>query len=377
LADVYYYNAFSIWSLIPNLIACVVGTRPNFVKMSPVIQELQRRGLPHFLVHTGQHYNQQMSTIFFEELAMPRPDIYLGVGSGSHAEQTARIMIGFEAVCIERQPMLVIVAGDVNSTLACALAAAKLHIPVAHVEAGLRSFDRAMPEEINRILTDQLATLLFTTEASAITHLLNEGIDSTNIYEVGNTMIDTLHTHLDKALRQQPWQTYGFEPENYALVTFHRPANVDERSAVVELASALSRLAEHMPVLFPIHPRTLANGGGLWESVPGIHIVEPLGYLEFLGLMARARTVITDSGGVQEETTALGVPCVTVRASTERPVTVTEGTNRLVGVSADDIVQAALSRTSKTGHIPPLWDGHAAKRIGDVIEDWYKKQHLA
>jgi UDP-N-acetylglucosamine 2-epimerase (non-hydrolysing) len=342
--------------------------------MAPIIQELQQRGLPHFLVHTGQHYNKQMSTVFFEELHMPRPDVYLGIGSGSHAEQTARIMVAFENLCVERKPSLVIVAGDVNSTLACALAATKLHIPVAHVESGLRSFDRTMPEEINRILTDQIASLLFTTESSAFTHLSDEGIDLTKVFAVGNTMIDTLHHHLDKALSQQPWNRYGFQPDNYILVTFHRPANVDNPAVATQLAQALKRIGEHIPVIFPIHPRTLMNGNGLWESLAGVQIVDPLGYLEFLGLMARAKMVITDSGGIQEETTALGIRCLTVRATTERPVTITQGTNRLIGASADEIVDAVFALPVLNKHIPPMWDGRAAGRIVDIIEQWQTDQ---
>jgi len=320
-------------------ICTVVGARPNFMKMAPVILELKRRELLQFSVHTGQHYDAQMSTIFFNELGMPKPDAFLGVGSCSHAEQTARIMVSFEKICLEQNPALVIVAGDVNSTLACALVAAKLHIPVAHVESGLRSFDRSMPEEINRILTDHLSSILFTTETSGNDNLRKEGIFSDQIHFVGNTMIDSLIAHLDKALAKQPWQKFKLNPDSYGLVTLHRPANVDDVAALTEI--------------------------GL------IRIVEPLGYLDFLALMAKAKLVLTDSGGIQEETTILGVPCVTIRSNTERPITVESGTNRLAGVTKQGIILAsrdALSQNILNIKPPALWDGKAANRIGDVIE---------
>jgi UDP-N-acetylglucosamine 2-epimerase (non-hydrolysing) len=354
------------------MICTVVGARPNFMKMAPIILELQQRGMPQVFVHTGQHYDAAMSTIFFDELGMPQPDVYLGVGSGSHAEQTARVMIAFEAVCQQVKPSLVIVAGDVNSTLACALTAAKLHIPVAHVEAGLRSFDRDMPEEINRILTDHLAGLLFTTEPSGKEHLLQEGITSEYIHFVGNTMIDSLRSHLDNALKRQPWHAYNLQPHDYGLVTFHRPSNVDDETTRLELATALREISQTLPLLFPMHPRTLAKGEGIWESIRGLKITEPLGYLEFLGLMARARVVITDSGGVQEETTALGVPCVTVRLNTERPITVTQGTNRLVPPIASKIVTAVGNPVQRATAIPEFWDGRASHRLVNVIQSWLR-----
>jgi UDP-N-acetylglucosamine 2-epimerase (non-hydrolysing) len=357
------------------MIATVVGARPNFMKMAPIIQELKRRGLEQVFVHTGQHYDKQMSTVFFEELLMPQPDVYLGVGSGSHAEQTARIMTAFEKVCLEYRPQLVIVAGDVNSTLACALTAAKLNIPIAHIESGLRSFDRTMPEEINRILTDHLCELLFTTEDSGNTNLNREGISPEKVYFVGNTMIDTLTTHLEKALERRPWEEYGLQPANYAVVTLHRPSNVDDPATLKELVQALATLGKTLPVLFPMHPRTAAAGKDLWHSLEGVRIVEPLGYLDFLGLMAKAKVVVTDSGGIQEETTVLGVPCVTVRHNTERPVTLTTGTNRLVAPVATEIVKAVQKPFRLTGHRPALWDGQAAKRAVDVIESWIKHCH--
>lgn len=331
---------------------------------------MARRQLPQLLVHTGQHYDAQMSAIFFEQLGMPPPHVYLGVGSGSHAQQTARIMTAFERVCLEHQPDLVVVGGDVNSTLACALAAAKLSIPVAHVESGLRSFDRTMPEEINRVLTDHIAELLFTTEASAHDNLAREGIAAEKIHFVGNTMIDSLRAHLESALALTPWRRFDLQPGEYGLVTFHRPSNVDVPEARQELASALAEIASKLPLVFPVHPRTLAQSNGLWESIVGLRITEPLGYLDFLGLMARAKVVITDSGGVQEETTALGVACVTVRPNTERPVTVTQGTNRLVKTERRAIVEAVSAPLERPGVVPDLWDGQAAPRVVNVVEIW-------
>jgi UDP-N-acetylglucosamine 2-epimerase (non-hydrolysing) len=353
------------------MICTVVGARPNFMKMAPVIHALKARGLPQVFVHTGQHYDRNMSEVFFDQLGMPKPDEYLGVGSGSHADQTARIMMAFEGIC-QRYPITrVVVAGDVNSTLACALVASKLLIPVAHVEAGLRSFDRTMPEEINRILTDHLADLLFTTEPSGWVNLAHEGIDEEKVHYVGNSMIDSLRAHLDNALALQPWQGYGLTPGAYGIVTLHRPANVDHPPIARQIAAALEAAGEQLPLLFPIHPRTLANGRAIWEGLANVRLVEPLGYLEFIGLMARARVVITDSGGIQEETTALGVPCLTVRENTERPVTITEGTNRLVRAERDALL-AALSAvpepsTRPLWRAPHLWDGFAAQRIVDVL----------
>lgn len=357
------------------MICMVVGARPNFMKMAPVIEEVGRRGLSQLLVHTGQHYDTQMSDVFFRDLEMPQPDIYLGVGSGTHAEQTAKIMLAFEKVCEQKTPELVVVAGDVNSTLACALTAAKLHIPVAHVEAGLRSFDRTMPEETNRVLTDHISELLFTTEPSANENLQREGIDPRKIFFVGNTMIDTLRRHLDKALARRPWDVHHLQEGQYGVITLHRPANVDDGPAIRVLTTALGRLSTFIPLIFPIHPRTLAHGEALWRAIesPNLKLVEPLGYLDFLGLMARARVVITDSGGIQEETTALGVPCITVRPNTERPVTITHGTNRLVPPDVDALLAAALDHR-KTGmnSLPELWDGQAAGRIADVLEQWHR-----
>jgi UDP-N-acetylglucosamine 2-epimerase (non-hydrolysing) len=357
------------------LICCVVGARPNFMKIAPVFLELQRRGLPRMLVHTGQHYDASMSDVFLKQLGIPQPDRFLGVGSGSHAEQTARVMVAFEQVCLERETGLVVVGGDVNSTLACALVAAKLEIPVAHVEAGLRSFDRSMPEEINRVLTDHVSELLFTTERTGNENLLNEGIPPEWTHLVGNCMIDSLRFHLDAALANRPWGRFGVKPGSYGLVTLHRPAAVDDPVSLEEFRGALREIGAELPLLFPVHPRTRqrmedgARGGG-WEPV---RLMEPLGYLDFLGLMAEARLVLTDSGGIQEETTALGVPCVTMRDNTERPITVEMGTNRVAGTKRETIVAAALealSEPGRGGRVPPLWDGSAAVRAADVLEKW-------
>ncbi len=313
-----------------------------------------------------------MSTIFFDELGMPKPDMFLGVGSCSHAEQTARIMVSFEKLCLEQTPAMVIVAGDVNSTLACALVAAKLHIPVVHVESGLRSFDPSMPEEINRIVTDHLSSILFTTEPSGNDNLFKEGIAPGHVHFVGNTMIDSLKAHLDKALAEKPWQQYNLEPGSYGLVTLHRPANVDDLSILTEIGLALKEVSVDLPLFFPVHPRTrdkLKQTMAAWSS---IRIVEPLGYLDFLALMAKARLVLTDSGGIQEETTILGVPCVTIRPNTERPITIESGTNRLAGITKQGILEAArgaLSQKPLKAIPPALWDGQAAGRIVDVIEN--------
>jgi len=352
------------------MIVLVVGARPNFVKMSPLVAEMKKRNQEFVLVHTGQHYDFQMSQIFFDELEMPAPDIYLGAGSGSHAAQTASILVPFEESCLKLKPRLVIVAGDVNSTLACALVAAKLNISIAHVEAGLRSFDRTMPEEINRQLTDHLAELLFVTEPSGEANLLREGVEPGRIFFVGNTMIDSLRRYLPKALDRQPWRRYAWEEKQYGVVTLHRPSNVDSLVSARELIGALSEIGKKVPLLFPMHPRTAINMKIPLSSLKGVHIVEPLGYLDFLGLVAKAKFVITDSGGIQEETTVLGVPCITVRGSTERPITLTEGTNRLVSQKASEIVLASGIQTNYEPRIPKFWDGNASSRVVDVIQKW-------
>jgi len=355
------------------LICSVVGARPNFMKMAPIVRELRKRGLQNILVHTGQHYDAAMSRVFFQELGMPEPDVNLGVGTDSPTRQTARILIAFEEVCERQRPDLVLVGGDVTSTLAVALVAARLGIRLGHVEAGLRSFDRAMPEETNRIVTDHLSDLLFTTEASANENLAGEGIAAGRVHFVGNCMVDSLKQNIGAALAAEPWGSLGLDPGGYALLTLHRPSNVDEPASLEVLISTLESVAGRIPILFPIHPRTLARLRAADISVPpGIRTCEPLPYLTFLGLMAKARVVLTDSGGIQEETTALGVPCLTLRENTERPVTVTQGTNRLVGTDREEIcrcVDRVLSGDWPAGQQVPLWDGRASSRIVDVLVD--------
>ncbi len=355
-------------------ILCVVGARPNFMKMAPVVAALQKRGVTPRLIHTGQHYDAAMSHVFFEQLGMPEPDAHLQVGSGSHGEQTARILMAFEAVCLEDPPDWVVVAGDVNSTLACALVAAKLGIPVAHVEAGLRSFDRKMPEEVNRVLTDHLSQLLFTTERSGSGNLAREGIAPERIHFVGNCMVDSLLRHRKAAEDLTPWADFGLEAGNYALVTLHRPSNVDDPEVLSRIFSTLAKISESLPVLFPVHPRTKARLRDAGLDLPEtIQPVEALPYLSFLGLMARARCVLTDSGGIQEETTVLGVPCLTLRWNTERPITVEMGTNRLVGTDPHRIL--AGLQDLEDGNWPPgrqplLWDGEAGGRIAEAVLSW-------
>ena len=354
------------------MIITVVGARPNFVKMAPIIEEINRRRLPQWFVHTGQHYDERMSTVFFDELGMPQPDAYLGVGSGSHARQTARIMEAFEPVIREKRPGLVVVAGDVNSTLACALTASKMDVPVAHVEAGLRSFDRSMPEEINRVLTDHIADLLLVTEASGEANLLQEGIHPDRIRFTGNTMIDSLERHKKAALIRRPWERFGFTTGQYALATLHRPANVDSEDRLRDILGALERIGAEAPVLFPAHPRTKDRIESWQIDLANVRMIHPLGYLDFLGLMASARVVLTDSGGVQEETTALGVPCITIRENTERPITIDLGSNHLAGVTRAGIL-AAYAEALASGQAarrPPGWDGQAAGRVVDAIADW-------
>jgi UDP-N-acetylglucosamine 2-epimerase (non-hydrolysing) len=360
----------------------VVGARPNLMKMAPLVAEMTRHAeIEQTLLHTGQHYDDNMSRIFFDELDLPQPDIHLGVGSGSHAQQTAKVMVAFEGVCQELKPDLVVVVGDVNSTLACAITAAKLWIPVAHVEAGLRSFDRRMPEEINRIVTDALSDLLFTTSRDADENLRQEGIDPTKIYLVGNVMIDTLLAQRQRATQSDVLARLGLQPHGFALITLHRPSNADDPDTLRGILAALEVIQTHLPLIFPIHPRTRKNmeawGLANWVAAfDNLILTEPLGYLDFLCLMDHALLVLTDSGGIQEETTILGVPCLTLRESTERPVTVTEGTNEVIGSSPDRIVSASLAildGRGKKGRAPELWDGHAAERIVWVILDWWKK----
>jgi UDP-N-acetylglucosamine 2-epimerase (non-hydrolysing) len=348
-------------------IITVVGARPNFMKMAPVVAELRARNVPQVFVHTGQHYDAKMSSIFFEQLRMPTPDVYLGVGSGSHAEQTAKVLVGFEQLLKERGAARVVVAGDVNSTVACALAASKLGVPVAHVESGLRSRDRGMPEETNRILTDHMSDLLFVTEPAGVTNLAAEGITQ-GVHLVGNTMIDSVRTHLDNARALQPWKALQLTPKKYGIVTLHRPSNVDDAAVLSSLIDALGEVSQTLPLLFPAHPRTAARAQSALQKWPRIQVCEPLGYLEFLGLMADASVVLTDSGGIQEETTALGVRCITLRKNTERPITVDEGTNELLSPDNDDgslarRLQQAIAAPAKPARVPALWDGRAAQRV--------------
>jgi UDP-N-acetylglucosamine 2-epimerase (non-hydrolysing) len=355
----------------PMRIVYVIGTRPNFVKTAPVIAALRKR-LPegrHTIVHTGQHYDRTMSEVFFEELGVPAPDHMLEVGSGSHAEQTARTMERLEPVLEAERPDLVMVPGDVNSTLAAALTAVKMQIPLAHIESGLRSFDRTMPEEINRIVADEFAEYLFLHSDEAIENLRAEGIAEERMYFVGNTMIDTLVALEDRFRAAGSAAKLGVEPGGYALVTLHRPALVDG-DLLPETVRRLAELAHEMPVVFPVHPRTRKKMEAIESEHPGLLLSEPLGYVDFLSLIADAGAVVTDSGGIQEETTYLGIPCFTLRDNTERPVTIRVGTNTLLGLDPAAIagIPAALAeRPTERPEPPPLWDGHAAERIADVI----------
>ena len=354
----------------------VVGARPNLVKIASIIEETAKHPeIEQILLHTGQHYDDNMSKVFFDDLNIPRPDLYLGVGSASHAEQTARIMLAFEQVLLECKPDLVLVVGDVNSTMACAITALKLRTPVAHVEAGLRSFDRTMPEEINRVVTDALSDLLFTTEESANENLQREGIPEEKIFFVGNVMIDTLLKHRKKAMHTGILETLHLKRGEYAILTLHRPSNVDDREVFLRIIDALDWVQRRIRLVFPAHPRTAKQIhdfglGSKFEAINNLLLLEPLGYLEFLGLMSQAKFVLTDSGGIQEETTILQVPCLTLREQTERPVTVKEGTNIVVGNRTERIIEESkkiLAGKAKEGRVPKFWDGKAAKRIVEVI----------
>lgn len=358
----------------------VVGARPNFMKVAPIVEAMKRRNeefLP-LILHTGQHYDAQMSDAFFQDLQLPRPDIYLGVGSGTHAVQTAGVMQKFEPVVRQEQPDWVLVVGDVNSTLACALVCSKLGIRVAHVEAGLRSRDRTMPEEINRLLTDQIADLLLTPSQDADENLRAEGIPAERIRFVGNVMIDSLFAQLKRAEMSKVREEFNVAGKDYAVITLHRPANVDDRTTFVRILDALQQISRRLPIIFPVHPRTRSRIKelGLQEKiacVENLRLVEPLGYLDFLRLYSGARIVLTDSGGIQEETTALGIPCITLRENTERPITVEMGTNIIAGTLTEKIVQAASSALdtpydgTTSRRVPPLWDGYTADRILDAL----------
>jgi UDP-N-acetylglucosamine 2-epimerase (non-hydrolysing) len=366
----------------PGALLCVVGARPNYMKMAPLLRAFRGRAdlPPAVLVHTGQHYDPMLNDRLFEDLALPRPDINLGVGSGTHAIQTAEVMRRFEPVVDEHQPSCVVVVGDVNSTLACSLVAVKKGVPVAHVEAGLRSFDRAMPEEINRILTDQISDLLYTTERTAHDNLAREGIPAERMHFAGNVMIDSLLFHKSRAVpAAQTLQAAraGFGAEGYGVVTLHRPSNVDEPEALRASLQILCEVSERLPLVCALHPRTVArvDGFGYSDLLKGarIALLPPQGYLEMLGLMAGATLVLTDSGGMQEETTALSVPCLTLRENTERPITVEQGTNTLVGRERALIlrlVEEIVATGGKRGRMPQLWDGRAAERIAGHLAGW-------
>lgn len=355
----------------------IVGARPNFMKIAPIIKEMSHRSqLESILVHTGQHYDEKMSDAFFADLEIPPPDINLEVGSGSHAEQTAKIMLAFEPVVLNYKPDWVVVVGDVNSTVACTLVCSKLGIKVAHVEAGLRSFDRTMPEEINRLVTDAIADLLLTPSRDGDENLVKEGVAPEKIRFVGNVMIDSLYKNLPKAGQSPILNQLGVQKGSFGVITLHRPANVDQPEVLKEIILALGTISQHLPCIFPIHPRTRERirQFQLEELISkfAIKLIEPLGYLDFLQLYSNAALVLTDSGGIQEETTALGIPCLTLRENTERPITITEGTNRLIGTKREEIevaAQAALTAGTSGHKQLEYWDGKTAQRIVDAIID--------
>lgn len=379
------------WPADLGPVICVVGARPNFMKMAPILRAFSAHhpALPTLLVHTGQHYDRDMNDRLFVDLRLPHPDINLEVGSATHAVQTAEVMRRFEPVVDAQRPSCVLVVGDVNSTLACTLVSAKKEVPVVHVEAGLRSYDRAMPEEINRVLTDQIADRLYTTERSAQANLAREGIAEERVCFVGNVMIDSLLSNREFA--HSPTKTLQMagvdpavldDPRGYGVVTLHRPSNVDRAEQLAPLLSVLREVSEQLPLVFALHPRTRANidrfGLGELLASPRIILLPPQGYLEMLGLLAGAKLVLSDSGGLQEETTALGVPCLTIRENTERPITVEQGTNTLVGCDPQAIrkgVAEILSGTGKTGRVPELWDGRAAERIAADLSQWLLARH--
>ncbi len=359
---------------MPSPVLHVVGARPNFMKAAPVLRAVEALGVRQRLLHTGQHYDAALSDVFFRDLELPQPDVSLGVGSGSHAAQTAAIMVSLEEVLVAQPPPMVIAYGDVNSTIAAAVVCAKLGIPTAHVEAGLRSFDRSMPEEINRLVTDALADLLFVTSPEGMDNLAREGIAVERLHFVGNPMIDTLLRHLDR-LDAAAVRARLQVPERYVVATLHRPSNVDSLRAAERLVAALGEASRRLPVILPLHPRgrSMLESAGLAE-LTGVRVIEPLGYVDFLSLVRGSAAVVTDSGGIQEETTVLGVPCLTLRPNTERPVTITHGTNRLVTPEQlPDALDAALAGGQvPRGEGPPLWDGHAGERIAAVLAEWLR-----
>ncbi|WP_329743179.1 non-hydrolyzing UDP-N-acetylglucosamine 2-epimerase [Dyella sp. A6] len=352
----------------------IAAARPNFMKIAPLFHELNKQPWCKLrLVHTGQHYDKNMSDAFFHDLGLPKPDLHLGVGSGSHAEQTANVMLAYEAACVADRPDLIVVVGDVNSTVACSLVGSKLHITVAHLEAGLRSRDRCMPEEINRLVTDAIADILWTPSPDGDENLAAEGVPAEKITRVGNIMIDSYELMRDRIEARSTRQELGLADTEYGVVTLHRPSNVDEPAKLTELVAQLKSIATRVPLVFPVHPRTRKNleTFHLWTELvdaPGLQVIEPLGYVDFMNLVCGARLIITDSGGVQEETTYLGIPCLTLRTTTERPITVTEGTNRLVGTAElGETVDCILAGQWARGRKPDLWDGHAAARVAADI----------
>jgi len=360
-------------------IFCIVAARPNFMKIAPILAEIERRGrLEAVLVHTGQHYDTNMSDVFFQDLGIREPDIHLGIGSGSHAEQTGKLMMAFEKLCFTNRPDMVLVVGDVNATVACSLVASKLHIPVAHVEAGLRSGDRRMPEEINRIVTDALSDLLFTTSRDADENLLREGICAEKIHFTGNVMVDSLLRNLEKTNPEATVERVlgeQFIRKPFVLLTMHRPSNVDDLKALESWTAAFETIGQTITIVCPLHPRTagrLQEHGLEKRFKAAVNCISPLGYLDFTGLLQRASVVITDSGGLQEETTVLGVPCLTIRETTERPITISQGSNRLVGSQPEQLLQAMLELPAREekgqSPVPELWDGKASNRIVDLLD---------
>jgi len=357
-------------------IELIVGARPNFMKSAPLMKELARHPdiFETQLIHTGQHYNHELSQLFFDQLKMPQPDMYLGVGSGSHAEQTAKIMVSLEKILVEQKPDLIVVFGDVNSTLAAAVVASKLWIKIAHVEAGLRSFDNSMPEEINRIVTDRLSDYLFVTEKSGITNLKNEGAADDKLFFTGNIMIDSLIGNFEIAKESKILNELSLKPQEYAALTLHRPANVDNKDTLKNILNILTEIGKDIPIVFPCHPRTQKNleKFGLLNNInkDAIKIIGPIGYLDFLKLQGESKFVLTDSGGIQEETTYMGIPCITLRENTERPVTIETGSNTLTGIDKAKILDAVnqiIGGKYKTGSVPKLWDGQTAMRITDIL----------
>lgn len=356
----------------------VAGARPNFMKIAPIMEELKRYSeFEATLLHTGQHYDEAMSKLFFDDLGLPQPNVYLGIGSANHGAQTGKIMMAFETVLLKEKPDIIVVVGDVNSTIACSLVAVKQGVKVAHVEAGLRSFDRTMPEEINRLLTDQISDFLFITEKSGEENLLNEGIEKSKIHFVGNVMIDSLMRHLEKARSSKILTDFDLQSGGYVTLTLHRPSNVDSKQQFLRILNALREIQKQIPIVFPIHPRSRnrLNEFGFehnLKEMPGLLVTEPLGYLDFLRLLADSKFVLTDSGGIQEETTVLRVPCLTLRNNTERPVTVTQGTNLVIGNNEEAIIEESkkiLNGKGKEGRRPDLWDGKAAERIVKILSE--------